>query len=86
MATVTVRVAPRSTRSEVEIGPDGVVVRVRAAPERGRATDEAARLLARALGVANGAVHLRSGARSRTKVFEVEGLSQAEVRTRLHLG
>lgn len=86
MATVTVRVVPTSARSEVEIGPDGVLVRVRAAPERGRATAEAARLLAGALGVANSAVHLRSGARSRTKMFEVEGLSQTEVRTRLHLG
>jgi uncharacterized protein len=79
MATVTVRVIPRSGRAAVESGPAGVTVRVRAAPEGGRATEEARRVLAKAVGVPVSAVALRAGARSRTKIFEVDGVSQAQL-------
>ena len=65
-------------------GPAGVVVRVRAAPEGGRATAEARRALAAALGVPASAVRLRSGARSRVKVFAVAGLAHGEPERRLH--
>jgi len=62
----------------------GVVVRVRAAPEGGRATEEARRALAESLGVPGSGVQLHRGACSRTKVFEVAGLGQerAEIRLR----
>ncbi len=83
MATITVRVAPRSGRTAVESGPDGVVVRVRAAPEGGRATEEAARALAEELGVPRTRVRLRSGARSRTKTFDVDGLSAQDLEQRM---
>jgi uncharacterized protein YggU (UPF0235/DUF167 family) len=83
MASITVRVTPRSGRTSVENGSEGVVVRVRAAPEGGRATDEAARAVAEALGVPRTRVRLRSGTRSRTKVFEVEGLSSLDIQQRL---
>lgn len=83
MATITVRVAPRSGRTAVERGPDGVVVRVRAAPEGGRATEEAARALAEELGVPRTRVRLRSGARSRMKTFDVEGLSAQDLEQRM---
>jgi uncharacterized protein len=72
MATFTVRVVPRSGRTAVEEGSDGsLTIRVRAAPEQGRATLEAARALASWLRVPPSAVTLRTGARSRTKVFDV---------------
>jgi uncharacterized protein YggU (UPF0235/DUF167 family) len=72
MAMVTVRVVPRSGRQEVRDEPGvGLTIHVRAAPERGKATEEAARLLAAHLGVSPTSVRLRTGARSRTKVFEV---------------
>ncbi len=83
MATVTVRVVPRSGRTGVEAGAQGVVVRVRAAPEGGRATEEARRALAEALSVPASRVTLRTGARSRTKAFEVAGLTPEEVAVRL---
>ncbi len=63
-----------------------VRIRVRAAPEGGRATEEARRALAEALAVPSSAVRLRSGATSRTKVFEVEGLTPEEARRRLQTG
>jgi uncharacterized protein YggU (UPF0235/DUF167 family) len=83
MATVTVRVVPRSGRTRVEAGAAGVVIRVRAAPEGGRATLEAAEALASAVGVPARDVSLRTGARSRTKVFDVRGLDGAELEARL---
>jgi hypothetical protein len=83
MGRVTVRVTPRSGRRAVEATAEGVVVRVRAAPEGGRATDEARRALAAALGVPATSVSVRGGARSRTKVFEVDGLTSADIEMRL---
>jgi hypothetical protein len=83
MATITVRVTPRAGRTAVERGPSGIAIRVRSAPEGGRATDEAAAALARALAVPRTAVRLRAGARSRTKVFDVLGLSARELEERV---
>ncbi len=83
MGSVTVRVVPRSGRSAVEVGPSGVLVRVRAAPEGGRATEEAREALAGALGVPPSSVRLRTGVKSRTKVFEVDEMSSEDMETRL---
>jgi uncharacterized protein len=83
MASITVRVTPRSSRTAVERGPSGLTIRVRAVPERGHATDEAAAALADALRVPRTDVRLRAGARSRTKVFDVRGLSPAELQERV---
>jgi uncharacterized protein len=84
MTLVTVRVVPRSGRTTVCVEDDGrVVIHVRSAPEGGKATAEAARALAEALGVAPGRIGLRTGARSRTKVFAVEGLGDLDVQMRL---
>lgn len=75
-ALVGVRVRPRS-RPGIEISAGAVVVRVAAPPVEGRATEEARRVLAEALGVAPSRVTLRQGRRSRAKVFAVEGLDAA---------
>jgi uncharacterized protein YggU (UPF0235/DUF167 family) len=79
---VTARVRPRS-RPGLELHDGGLVVRVASAPEKGRATEEARRALAEALDVAASRLRLVRGATSRTKVFEVSGLSPVETRTRL---
>jgi uncharacterized protein YggU (UPF0235/DUF167 family) len=86
VGAVTVRVVPRSGRTAVEVAPGGLVVRVRAAPEGGRATEEARRAIASAAGVAASAVRLRAGARARTKVFEVAGMDAGELVRRLGAG
>ncbi len=83
MGTVTVRVMPRSGRTAVEGGPGEVRVRVRAAPEGGKATEEARRALAATLGIAPSRVRLLRGATSRTKVFEIEGFTAADLQVRL---
>ena len=83
MATVTVRVIPKAGKTAVTLEDRGVVVRVRAAPEGGRATEEARRALAAAVGVPAAAVTLRIGARGRIKVFEIDGIGPTEVTLRL---
>ena len=76
------RVRPRS-RPGLELTQAGLVIRVAAVPEKGRATEEARRALAEALGVATSAVTLRSGAGARRKTFVVEAMSATEARSRL---
>ena len=83
MGLVTVRLVPRSSRTSVGLDDRGILVRIRAAPEHGRATEEARRALAEALGVPGTGVSLRRGGRSRTKVFEVQGFGQREAEMRL---
>lgn len=79
---VGVRVKPRS-RTGVSLTEQGLVVGVAAAPVQGRATEEACRALAAALGVPPSAVKLRAGPRSRSKVFAVAGLDLETARARL---
>jgi uncharacterized protein YggU (UPF0235/DUF167 family) len=86
MGRITVRVMPRSDRRGVEAGPDGPVIRVRAAPEGGRATAEAVRALATAVGVPPTAVSLVRGGRSRVKTFVVQGVSDETLRDALSMG
>lgn len=73
---VSVRVKPGSSRQRVGgryPGPhgDALVVEVTARAARGKATDAARRALAGALGVPPSSVTLRTGARSRDKIFSV---------------
>jgi uncharacterized protein len=83
-AIVRVRVKPRSRRSGVLGVSDGQLsIAVRAAPEGGRATDEAIRTLAAWLGLPKSALTLSVGATSRSKRISVRGYSAAEIRARI---
>jgi uncharacterized protein (TIGR00251 family) len=79
VARLRVRVAPGASRSGVvgRLG-DAWKLRVRAAPERGRANAEVVRLLADALGVSSRDLRIVAGHTSSNKVVEVEGLSQQD--------
>jgi uncharacterized protein len=67
----------------VDVTPAGVVIRVRAAPEGGRATDEARRTLAGSLGTPPSAIRLRRGDRAREKVFDIHRMTGGEALQRL---
>lgn len=77
-----VRVRPRSRPSLTAEG-DVLVVGVAAPALEGRATEEARRSLAAALRLPPSSVTLRSGGRSRTKVFAIAGPDAREVTRRL---
>jgi len=83
VGSLTVRVVPRSTRTRVEASAEGIVVRVRAPPEGGRATAEARKALAAALGTPPSAITLRRGRRSREKVFDLARMTRDEALQRL---
>jgi uncharacterized protein len=81
-AVITVRVRPRS-RPGIAFDGSGLVIRVAAPPVEGRATEEARKILAGALGVPPSTILIRAGERSRTKVFVIGGLEPEQVRRRL---
>lgn len=81
-----VKVVPKSSRNGVAgwMG-DTLKVCVSAAPERGKANAAVAEVLAISLGIARRSVRLVAGETSQRKLFEIDGLDLAEVRSRLSL-
>ena len=81
------RVSPGARRSEVvgRLG-DSWKLRVRSAPERGRANDEVIALLARTLGLSARDVRIVSGHTSRDKIVELECLTIDDAERRLSSG
>ena len=70
---LTVRAHPRSKAPGVEeLGPGEFRVRVRAAPDRGRANEEIIERLAEHLGVPRSRLSLVRGAASSHKTFRLE--------------
>ena len=83
-ALLTVRVTPRADADRV--GPYGagvLQVRVSRPPAEGEANEAVRALVARTLGVRRSAVTLVAGDRSRIKRLAIEGLTPAELVTRL---
>ena len=75
-----VRVVPGATATQVvgRLG-DAWKVRVRAAPEKGRANDEVVTLLAGSLGLPRADVRVVTGHTTRDKVVELAGISREDV-------
>jgi uncharacterized protein (TIGR00251 family) len=79
-----VRAAPGASRERVVgVHGDALKVAVQAPPEKGKANQRIAALLAEALGVATRDIELLSGAASRDKRFFIRGLGEDEARKRL---
>ncbi len=75
-----VRVQPRSSRSEVSgLHGEALKVRLTAAPVDGAANEALVALLAEVLDVPRRAIRIVSGATSRTKLVEVDGVTPAVV-------
>lgn len=78
------RVAPGARRDGlVGAHGDALKLAVRAAPEKGRATEAVLRVLAQALGIPAPQVVLVAGGTSRDKIVSVRGLASEEIRARL---
>ena len=78
------RVAPGAARSGI-VGRHGDAwkLRVRGAPERGRANADVLSLLAETLGIPERSLTLVSGHASRDKIVELRGLDADEAERRL---
>ncbi|HEX5579637.1 MAG TPA: DUF167 domain-containing protein [Candidatus Limnocylindria bacterium] len=84
MAVIIVRVRPGAARQRIGPFAAGVLsLAVTRPPQDGEATEAARRLLAEAVGVAPSRVRLQSGARSRLKRFQVNGLADDVAAERL---
>ena len=84
-ARLEVLVRPRARRAGVEgFRADGkLVLAVAAPPEDGRANEAVAELLGEALGVKARDVAIVRGQRSRSKLIEVRGIEEPELRRRI---
>lgn len=83
-ARISVHVTPRASNDEIlGFEEDTLRVRVTAPPARDRANRAMERLLARRLDLRPSAVRVVSGQTARQKVVEVEGIEEAELRSRL---
>ncbi|HMT07444.1 MAG TPA: DUF167 domain-containing protein [Pyrinomonadaceae bacterium] len=72
MRTITVRVVPRASKSEVVGEIDGVLkVRIAAPPVDGAANAELVKLLAKHFSVSKSSVEIVSGATSKTKIIRI---------------
>ncbi len=92
--TPTARAVPPGVRLPIRLTPGAVAdriegvaegrlrARVAARPVDGAANEALLRLLAAELGISRSRVALRSGASSRTKVVQVEGIDPAAIRSR----
>jgi hypothetical protein len=79
MARFTVKVHPRARRSAVtgRVG-DAWKLDLTAPPVEGKANEECVRVLAEVAGVARARVRILAGLTSRTKVVEIEGITEEE--------
>jgi len=80
MARLTVRVHPRARRSAVtgRLG-DAWKLDLAAPPVEGKANQECVRFFAELAGVPRARVRIVTGAASRSKVVEIEGVGQDEI-------
>ena len=78
---MTVRVQPRASKSEIAgVHGEALKVRLTAPPVDGAANEALIRLLADTFGVPTRAITIVAGATSRTKVVQMEGVTEESVR------
>jgi uncharacterized protein (TIGR00251 family) len=76
----SVRVQPRASRSEVVgIYGDALRIRLSAPPVDGAANDELVKFLAHVFAVARRDVRILAGESSRSKIVEIEGITERAV-------
>lgn len=81
---LTIRVQPRAQRPGVQgIRNGALVVRLKSAPEKGRANTELIAVLADFLGAAKSDMEITSGAASRGKRVLIRNMALPDVRSRL---
>jgi uncharacterized protein (TIGR00251 family) len=86
LTTLKVKVVPGARRTEIAGRyDDGLKVRVAAPPEDGKANRALVEVLARELGVKDGAVRIVRGHSSAQKLVEIDELTIDEVWARLEL-
>jgi uncharacterized protein (TIGR00251 family) len=82
---ITVQVKPRASRNRVEGWEDDVlVVRLTSPPVEGAANSALVKLIAKKLGIARGRLEIVAGKRSRSKIVQIDGVTQDRLREVFH--
>ena len=68
---LALRVTPGARTEAVELRDGQLLIKVRTAPEAGKANDRVLELLAQALGIATSRLHLLRGATGRDKLVQI---------------
>ena len=76
---ITVKVHPRARRTRLSGGPEEYKLEVTAPPVDGRANEAVVEFFSRGLRLPRSAVRIVSGERSRRKVVEIAGASEAQI-------
>src|ERR1051325_7102669 len=77
---LSVHVQPRASRSEIAgVHGDALKVRLTAPPVDGAANDELIELLAKTFAIARREIRIVAGERSRSKIVELEGITEQRV-------
>ncbi len=80
--TITVRVTPRSSRSEIVGEHDGAVkVRLTAAPVDGAANAELIKLFSKELKLSRSQIEIVSGETAKTKLLKLTGVTAVQLRS-----
>ena len=81
---ITVRVYPNATKNEVTGFSNGAwLVKISAPPVKGKANKEVISFLGKVLGVGKNSVSIAQGHTNRSKLINVDGLTQEEITKRL---
>ncbi len=83
MARLRVRVTPRGSKEEIIGWREGILaIKLTAPPVEGAANKACISFLAKTLGVKQSQISLTAGEKSREKTFEIDGLSEAEIKAK----
>jgi uncharacterized protein len=75
-----IKVVPRAAKPGIAVEPDGSLkVRLKSPPVEGAANAELVEVLAKAFGVPRRAITITGGVHARTKVVQLDGISDARV-------
>ena len=79
MSRVTVKVIPKSGRSDLKFEGKTLKVWLKSAPEDGKANDELVRILADKFGLPRTSVEILRGLSSKNKLVDITGISMEEI-------
>ena len=79
MSRVSVKVIPKSGRSELKMVGKSLKIWLKSAPADGKANEELVRMLADKLRIPRASVEIVSGFSSRNKIVDISGISGKDI-------
>ena len=80
MTRLSIKVIPKSGRSELKFEGNSLKVWLKTAPEAGKANEELVRTLADKFGISRSGIEILRGFSSKNKVVDISGISMEEMK------